>query len=152
MAVEYLHARASGCMSTPSKSVGQAHKAVVAFLDGRREKGYIYNFSALKDSFTLFPKDGAIGKAGTVVDMADLKAVFFVHDFGGNRENQELPGTEPHRHGRMIEVVFRDGEKLQGRTEGYNPAKLGFFLFPGAESNNLRIFVVSKNAARIHFI
>jgi hypothetical protein len=140
-------------MSTPSQPVGQANKTVVAFLDGRREKGYIYNFSALKGFFTLFPKDGVPGQEGTIVDMTDLKAVFFVHDFVGNREYQDIPGTEKPRHGRNIEVIFRDGEKLKGRTEAYNPEKLGFFMFPAdPKSNNIRIFVVSKNAVKVRFI
>ena len=131
----------------------QAHKAVVAFLDGRRFKGYIYNFSALKSSFTLFPKDDAPGQVGTDVDISKLKAVFFVHDFVGNSEYQEAPTTERPRHGRNIEVIFRDGEKLLGRTEAYNPQKQGFFVFPAdPKSNNIRIFVVSKNALQIQFV
>lgn len=40
-------------MATPD-ILDNRNKAVVAFLDGRRLKGYIYNFSAQKDRFRLF--------------------------------------------------------------------------------------------------
>ncbi len=140
-------------MTTPSKSIDHAHKAVVAFLDGRRMKGYIYNFSPLKSSFTLFLRDKSPGQEGTEVKVEDLKAVFFVHDFVGDREYQEVSGMEPPKHGRRIEVVFCDGERLRGGTDAYNPQKLGFFMFPAdPKSNNIRIFVVSKNALQVQFV
>ncbi|HEX9121099.1 MAG TPA: hypothetical protein VF840_11220 [Terriglobales bacterium] len=139
-------------MTIRSKSLDQANKAVVAFLDGRRLKGYIYNFSALKSSFTLFLRDSPVGQEGIEVKLEELKAVFFCHDFDGNREYQEVSGTKPPKHGRSIEVVFRDGERLRGNTDAYNPQKLGFFMFPtDPKSNNIRVFVVSKNALHIQF-
>ncbi len=140
-------------MTIPSKSLDQANKVVVAFLDGRRLKGYTYNFSALKSSFTLFLKESPPGQEGIEVGVEDLKAIFFVHDFVGNREYQEVSGTEPPKHGRSIEVLCKDGERLRGSTDAYNPQKLGFFMFPAdPKSNNIRIFVVSKNARQIQFV
>jgi len=42
----------------------QANKVVVAFLDGRRVRGYVYNFAALRDAFSFspgkFPKQDAV--------------------------------------------------------------------------------------------
>ena len=140
-------------MTIPSESLDQANKAVVAFVDGRRLKGYVYNFSALKSFFPLFPWDSLPGQGGKNVEMKDLKAVFFVRDFVGNPEYQETSVTAPPKHGRRIEVVFRDGEKLHGSTDAYNPQKMGFFMFPAdPRSNNIRIFVVNKNALKIHFV
>ena len=140
-------------MTTRSESLDQANKAVVAFVDGRRLKGYVYNFSALKSFFTLFPKDSPPGQEGKNVEMKDLKAVFFVRDFAGNSEYQETSGTEPPKHGRRVEVAFRDGERLHGSTDAYNPKKLGFFMFPAdPKSNNIRIFIVNKNALQIQFV
>ena len=134
----------------PSRSPD--NKAVVAFLDGRRMKGYIYNFSALKDTFTLFLRDYAPGEEGIKVKMESLKAVFFVHDFIGNSESEDVSDTETAKHGRSIEVIYSDGESLRGYTDAYNPQKLGFFMFPAnPKSNNIRIFVVSKNALQIKF-
>jgi hypothetical protein len=125
------------------------NRAVVAFLDGRRMKGFIFNFSAIKETFRLFP-DELQKKAGTDVMMRELKAVFFVKDFSGNPDYTETADVSAPKHGRKIDVEFRDGEKLAGMTDAYNAQKLGFFIFPlDSKSNNLRIFVVNKNVLRV---
>jgi hypothetical protein len=127
------------------------NRVVVAFLDGRRLKGYVFNFSALKESFRLFPNQPEDQKTGTDVLMKDLKAVFFVKDFVGNRDYKEAPSTNGVKHGRKAVVTFKDGEELSGATEAYNPQKLGFFMFPlDPSSNNLRIFVVNKNVRQVN--
>ena len=140
-------------MAAPPSGHGQANKVVVAFVDGRRVKGYVYDFSVLKDFFNVLPADKPLQEHGIKVEMKDLKAVFFVKDFGGNPTYHDQPLVDEHIHGRKIEVSFRDGEKILGKTEGYNPQKLGFFMFPGdPASNNLRIFVVNKNAKQVRFV
>ena len=126
------------------------NRAVVAFLDGRRLKGYLLNFSALKESFRLFSNDRAGQQSGSDICMKDLKAIFFVKDFAGNPDYQEAPSVDGHKHGRKVVVTFKDGEQLSGTTEAYNPQKLGFFMFPLTEnSNNLRIFVINKNVRQV---
>jgi hypothetical protein len=54
------------------------NRAVVAFLDGRHLKGYLFNFSVLKESFRLFPNEPALQQSGSDIFMKDLKAIFFV--------------------------------------------------------------------------
>jgi len=126
------------------------NRAVVAFLDGRRLKGFIFNFSAIKETFRLFSDEMAQAKSGTDVMMRDLKAVFFVKDFSGNPDYTETPDATAPKTGRRIEVAFRDGERVSGMTDAYNPHKLGFFIFPvDPKSNNLRIFVVNKNVGSV---
>ena len=140
-------------MATPPRTLDHLNKVVVAYLDGRRLKGYVYNFSALRDSFHLLPQENPLQERGAEVALKDLKAVFFVKDFIGDREYRGRPIAEPPMHGRKIEVTFSDGENIFGKTEGYNPQKLGFFMFPAdPESNDLRIFVVNKNASRVRFV
>jgi hypothetical protein len=40
-----------------------------------------------------------------------------------------------------------------GTTQGYNPTKLGFFMFPAdGGDNNMRVFVVNRNAVRVKFV
>src|SRR2546427_9215953 len=106
-------------MATPPKTQDQLNKAIVAYLDGRREKGYIYDFSTLKPSFRILPEEDPLQQRGTEVAVKDLKAVFFVKDFAGNSEHQESRSMEGQRHGMKIEVLFEDGEKLGGTTEDY---------------------------------
>jgi hypothetical protein len=131
----------------------QVNKVVVAFLDGRRLKGYVFNFSALREAFRLFPEQTSRQEEGTNVLIKDLKAVFFVKDFIGNPEYHESYDVSPSAHGRKIEVQFTDGETIVGLTEGYNPQKLGFFVFPAdPNSNNLRVFVINKNARKVRML
>ena len=140
-------------MATPPRTPELGNKAVAAFVDGRRLKGYVYDFSALKDFFDLLPADKPLHEHGIKVQMRELKAVFFVKDFGGNPEYHDKPVVDEHIHGRKIEVSFPDGEKIVGKTEGYNPQKLGFFMAPGdPASNNIRIFVITKNTKQVRFV
>lgn len=140
-------------MATPLKTLGQATKVVVAYLDGRRLKGYVYNFSVLKNAFDLLPQEQALQQRGTKVEMKDLKAIFFVREFEGNLKSGGSVPAEAPAHGRKIEVTCRDGEKLVGTTEGYNPQKIGFFMTPAdPQSNNVRIFVLNQNASQVKLI
>ena len=140
-------------MATPPKTSDKMNKAVIVYLDGRRLNGYIYDFSAMKDRFRLFPEKSSPQSPGAEVLLKDLKGVFFVRDFGGNPEYQESSMVEAPRHGRRMQVTFKDGETVMGTTEAYNPQKLGFFLFPAdPKSNNVRIFIVNRNVAQTKFI
>jgi len=113
----------------------------------------ISSISRPSKSFRLSPEEDPLQKKGAEVKMKDLKAVFFVRDFNGNRRYQESQAVEGQRHGRRLEVIFRDGEKLVGTSEAYNPQKLGFFLFPAdGKSNNSRIFIVNKNVQKVKFL
>ena len=128
-------------------------KAVVAFLDGRRMKGYIYNFSPMKVSFRIFLESDTLQREGTDVQMKELKAIFFARDFNGNSAHRESNEFTTQNQGRRAEVTFRDGEKLVGTTDAYNPQKIGFFLVPAdPRSNNLRVFVITKNAQQIRWL
>jgi hypothetical protein len=122
-------------------------KVVVAYLDGRRLKGYTNDFSPVRDQFFLFP-DGVEpkpGDRGTSVRIAELKALFFVKDFAGDPAHTEVPTSSP-LPGKRIEVIFSDGEKLIGSSVAYNPRNLGFFMQPADPAgNNERIFVVNRN-------
>jgi len=140
-------------MATSPQAPDNRNRAVVAFLDGRRLKGYILNFSAQKDRFRIFPESDSTQTGGTDVEIKDLKAIFFARDFAGDPKHQESHEIAPNVQGRKTEVTFRDGEKLVGTTDAYNPKKIGFFVFPcDPRSNNLRVFVVLKNIQELRWL
>jgi len=140
-------------MGTFAKTLDRLDKVVVAFLNGARVKGCVYDFSALTETFHLLPQEDPLQGEGIKVEMKDLKAVFFVKDFSGNSGYHESLLVDTHMHGRKIEVTFIDGEKVVGRTEGYNPRRLGFFVIPAdPKSNNTRIFVVTKNTRQVRLV
>jgi hypothetical protein len=137
-------------MASPPTSPEKLNRAVVAYRDGRRLKGYILNFSALKEKFRLFSGEPGNQQAGVDVVLNDLKAIFFVKNFEGDASYNETRTAEAPKHRRKLTVTFGDGEELPGTTEAYNKEKLGFFMFPVDEkSNNLRIFVINKNVRNV---
>lgn len=87
--------------------------------------------------------------------MRDLKAVFFVRDFAGNRQYDEkkVHLAEETFQGHIVEVTFADGEIIVGSTPAYDPRRQGFFLVPlDPESNNLRVFIVSRAVRDVRHI
>ena len=129
-------------------------KVVVAYLDGRRLKGFTNDFSPARNQFFLFPEghEPKPGDRGTPVKFENLKAIFFVKDFAGN------PGHQPAAHpvsqisGKRLEITFADNEKIQGTSVAYNPKALGFFVQPLETSNNERVFVVNQNVRQVRVL
>src|SRR5258708_1856261 len=130
-------------MTTAPQIPNHLVKITVAFLDGRRIKGYTLNFSALKNSFDLLPQENSLQQRGERVEFKDVKAIFFVKDFAGNPEYHESKVATKQGYGKSMEITFADGEQVVGITSGYNRQNPGFFLIPADPmSNNARIFIV----------
>ena len=122
------------------------NKIVVHYQDGRVMKGFTHDFTPSKSFLHLLPMDAPPGSPPVPVSVPDLKAVFFVKDFRGDSGYQEIREFEPKKPvtGRKIKVIFNDGELLVGTTQGYEPNRPGFFVFPAdSKSNNDRCFVVA---------
>jgi hypothetical protein len=118
---------------------------VARFVDGRTLKGTTYDFLPGKPAFHVHVNGNEKAKAETV-QMADLKAVFFVKDFSGASERKDrYDFATTQGYGRKAQLTFQDGEEIAGFTNGYNPASQGFFLIPAnAEGNNTRVYVLNK--------
>lgn len=130
----------------------EAVKVVVRYVDGSVIKGYTHDFSPNKDRFHLQSQQQSSGKDTRQVLVKDLKAMFFVRDFGGNPTYEERRqfATNDKPQGRKIEVIFKDGEKLVGSTMGYDSSRPGYFIHPVDEkSNNIRIFVVQASVDKV---
>ncbi len=128
-------------------------KVVAAYLDGRRLKGYTNDFSPARDHFFLFP-EGAESQPGrgTPVQLAELKALFFVKEFAGDPTHIRLADTAQGP-GKKIEVSFRDSETMTGFSLAYNPKAVGFFLQPDdSTGNNERVFVVNRNVKLVRVL
>ena len=129
-------------------------KVVVRYVDGRVVKGTTQDFFPNKDRFHL-RSDTTASEEPAEVLIRDLKAVFFVKDFDGKpgyNERKEYNNGDKAQ-GRKVEILFVDGEKLVGSTLGYDPNRLGFFLFPvDPESNNMRVFAVTAAVKNVRYI
>lgn len=136
-------------MEKKVRPVAKVQNLVVArYRDGRIVKGTTYDFGPQKKAFHMIPL-GEEGRKVSEVLFSDLKAVFFVKSLEGKQdhpltkdvsEEKAEPGTQM-----KVKITFLDGETLVGTTQGYAPEREGFFIVPlEGDSNNLRIFVMSK--------
>jgi hypothetical protein len=127
-------------------------KVVVRYADGKVVKGYTQDFFPNKDRFHLQPQQKSSGQDTQQILIKDLKAIFFVKDFGGNPAYDERRqfGDGDRPQGRKMEILFKDGEKIVGSTLGYEPSRPGFFIQPvDGQSNNMRVFVVQSFVDKI---
>ena len=131
------------------------NKVVVRYQDGRILKGTTVDFLPTKAVFHLMLADAPRDAKPVEVQIAEVKAVFFVKDFAGNAErkkNQEFQAGKTVL-GKKIRVVFQDGETLLGTTQGYDASRPGFFVIPAdASSNNERCFIVARATKQVSFI
>lgn len=131
------------------------NKVIARYIDGRMVKGITSDFLPTRDFFHVSPA-GADPREQTVrIDVADLKALFFVKDFAGNPGYEETAAFDPnHPPGtRRTKVVFKDGEVMMGYATGYRSDRIGFFLEPtDPNSNNERCFIVIAATADVSFV
>jgi hypothetical protein len=126
-------------------------KLVIHFLDGRLVKGWSPDLFPNKPVFHVTDWETEEKKE---VHLADLKGVFFVKEYTGKAEHS------PRRYdieraglGRRVRVRFKDGEVIEGYTNGYSPDRLAFFLFPpDPEDNTDRILVVTQATAEVKLV
>lgn len=131
------------------------NRIVAHFQDGRMLKGLTNDFLPGKASFHLLPEGGLTAGKPQEVAVGQLKALFFVKTFEGNRTQRKTnePASTTVSGGRRIRVVFKDGEVLVGTTQGYDRSRPGFFVIPvDPASNNDRCFVVATATQQVTFV
>jgi hypothetical protein len=133
---------------------GDGEKIVARFRDGRLVKGHVMGFSIESDMVVLNDQKTL---QEIRVPISELKAIFFVKNFGGSSMHVERKAFGIRKNsGKKVFIKFSDNETLVGFIEGEVPwdkgfslAKLGnkvkgFFLTPvDADSNNNKVFVVA---------
>ena len=127
----------------------EQNKVVVKFKDDTVSKGKTSDFFPNKNQFNLEEMNGDIVE----ISIEDLKAVFFVKDFKGDKNYKDKYSDEIAAGGRKIAVRFFDGETVVGYTLAYSPDREGFFMAPAdLQGNNQRIFVVKSAAKKIELL
>ena len=126
-------------------------KVVAHYRDGRTLRGTTQDFRPDNEMFHLLPSEG--GGIPTTVRLRDLKALFYVKDYGYMRRQVErsrrFAGSES---GQKAIIEFKDGEKIWGTTEEYSPSGQGFYFTPANPAeNNTRIFVINASVKQITF-
>jgi hypothetical protein len=125
------------------------NKVVVKFKDNSIVKGQTSNFLPNKTFFHLQRLEG-----GQIeIYLEDLKAIFFVKNYDGDKNykktyNDKVPGG-----GRRIQIKFLDGETIVGYTTGYSQDRPGFYIVPSdLNGNNERIFVVKTATEKVEML
>ena len=103
------------------------NKIVIRFADGKILKGITEDFFPNKEIFHLKVNDSNQYRE---IKVTDLKCVFFVKSFEGNREYVYRNDIERLGLGRKISVQFKDGEIMVGYTQGYSPGRTGCYSVP----------------------
>ena len=107
-------------------------KIVVRFQDGKILKGSTQDFFPNKERFHLNQTDGSSFPVPIEKSITNIKAVFFVKDYKGNKAYQKPSGfsdSTQSQYGKRAMIQFKDGEVLYGFTQGFSPGRLGFFSF-----------------------
>ena len=131
----------------------QRQKAIARFVDGKVMKAYVVDFSP-RDEFVTVEDEASKGQR---VRVDELKAIFFVKSFEGDRSRSDKKAFvwKPSP-GKRVFVKFKDGEYMTGYVEGDIPWEKGFFLEPqkgkgfflipvDEEGNNIKVFVVASS-------
>jgi hypothetical protein len=120
-----------------------ANKIVVHEKGGNILKGTTADFLPKKSLFHL-NVGGIQGEEVKKIFMDNLKAIFFVRDFVGDKHYIETKVfSDCFTAGKRIRAMFKDGEIVFGYTHALNLNQPGFFLVPtDPQSNNERIFIV----------
>ncbi len=128
-------------------------KVILRCLDGRLIKGHIDDFSASDEVVSIESESLENQK----IRVGELKAIFFVRTFKGNRSYSERKSFKDLVSvGKRVFVKFKDGESMTGYIEGGVPWEKGFFLEPkkgpgfflvpvDRESNNIKVYVVATS-------
>lgn len=135
-------------------------RVILRFVDGKMLKGFIRDLKISDEHLYLEDESNHQHK----VRLKELKAIFFVRKFEGERSHQEKKSFAGARPGsKRVFVKFKDGETIMGNMEGEIPWERGFFLESMKEkaftiipvdedSNNTRILVITTSVKDVAMI
>ena len=127
----------------------EQNRIVVKFKNRSVLKGKTNDFFPNRNRFHMELTDGSIRD----IVVEDLKAIFFVKDFEGNKDHKDSYNDVISNAGRKTKVKFKDGEIIYGYTLGYSPDRQGFYLTPAdLGGNNERIFIVTSATENVQFV
>lgn len=126
-------------------------QTIVRFADGRSIRGILVSWDIDAPSFEFLPKDAPSLDARMIVEFPELKAVFFIRKtsrFSGDRFFRFEKPTG----GRPVEVIFNDGELLEGYIVGEaSEWSKRFYLIP-KERGEVALVLVERSAAQNVFM
>jgi DNA-binding MarR family transcriptional regulator len=126
---------------------------VVRYKDGRRLRGTFYAMDLAADGFKFVAVAARANAPSEHVHVLfrDLKAVFQVREFRGNRRHPPRYLAPDPKDPNEVAVYFSDGEVIRGRVTGhYGSHDPRFYLTPrDPDDNNVLIVVESSAVDRV---
>jgi len=135
-------------MANPSEPEMTLAKVVVRYPDGRLVKGFTGDFSPHRETFHVHEAGVPSDTPPREINLAELKAVFFVKSLDGDIGHAKSNLFDPtdRTPGRKIRVLFKDGEELRGYSPDFLSTRAGFFLLPADLRSNADLFYVDAAA------
>ena len=126
-----------------------SNKIIIHFNDGSIKKGTTNNFEPNRNSYSLKTIDDELED----VSIVNIKSIFFVKDFKGEKHySYEYKDNIPNV-GSKIQIEFHDGEIIIGYVFGYSPTHQGHLITPAdLDGNNLRIYAMATAIKKVQFL
>jgi hypothetical protein len=144
--------------NSSSAAFGPGYKVVINTGDGRVIRAYFRN-DEQNDRALLasrYPLADLLAMCVTedgsalTLELSQIKAIFFVSSFKGDRDYDPVRFYAAGRHPELIwvEIAFRDGEIVEGCVENsrHHLSSDGFFLIPSSPGGNNQLIYVNKSA------
>lgn len=121
--------------AAPAFAIAESHRVTVHFLDGDVKRGVVRELGYDANDLCLFSMDE---QSSDYFPVAALKAVFLILQPGAKAP--DLPA------GKDLNVTFKDGRALKGRSPDFTPVIKVFTLYPDPRQGNIERVVVFKEA------
>ena len=131
------------------EDVMRANKIVIRCKDNKIMKGRIYNFDPEKFFFSIRLLNGDRVQMKT----EDVKALFIVKDFEGNKDYKYSYKDVLLWGGMKIKITFNDNEIMIGYIPHHINGTQGFFVTPAdLNGNNKNVFVIKSAIREISYL
>jgi len=125
------------------------NKVIARFKNGTLMKVQTTDFFPNKTNFLLELPSGEV----VDIETEQLKALFFVKDFEGDKNRKDSYNDAVPGGGRKVQIKFKDGKSVIGYSQGFSPDRPGFFVIPAdTQSNNERFFAVTSATEKVTFL
>lgn len=127
-------------------------KVVIRYTDGRVRRGFLAKGAAPQEATPGPPVVEDFGGKLVKVAPPEIKAIFFVKSFEGNRDYSEFKvySSRPNGKGVWIRVHFKDGEVIEGvAANSFDTySKEVFYMTPPDPGSNNQAVLVSKHSLK----
>ena len=125
------------------------YKIVVRLKDSTLLKGKSLDF----DPDNLFFNMSLLNGVQAKIHIKDLKAIFIVKDYAGNKDYTYSYQDVLQWYGIKIRITFLDGEIMIGYISDYISSKKGFFVTPAdVKGNNRSVYVIKSSTKDITYL